>query len=63
MNLCFFGDNLFGKLSLRSENENRRWGWASGNLEWFGGGDVKDVWGMKRVFFRCPKYIIIYNII
>jgi hypothetical protein len=37
MDLCLFGDNLFGKLTLRSGNEKRMWGeWASESLEWFG---------------------------
>jgi len=55
MDLCFFGDNLFGKLPLKSGNEKRIWGvWASESLEWLGSGGVKVVGYVKRVFLRCP---------
>ena len=54
MDLCFFGDNLFGKLSLRSGKENRMLGWASESLEWFGSGGVKDVGLFEKSVFQMP---------
>lgn len=57
-----FGDNLLGSY-LKGLEVRKNGGWASESLGGLGVGGVKAVECMKKVFVRCPIYILITDII